>query len=124
MHKTMNLTNLDYLKLMADGDRDMEQTMLEMLLVELPEEFGKMETLFAANDWLPLSKVSHKMKSTLPFIGNDELTSVNLKIEQLTKREGHPPIKDEVRVIGNSIQQFGKLLPSILQELNKILNTY
>jgi HPt (histidine-containing phosphotransfer) domain-containing protein len=120
----MNLTNLDYLKLMADGDQDMEQTMLEMLLVELPEEFDKMKTLFAASAWLPLSKVSHKMKSTLPFIGNDELTSANLRIEQLTKQEDHPPLKDEIIIIEDSIQQFGNLLPGVIEELNKILNTY
>lgn len=119
----MNSINLDYLKLMADGDQEMELTMLEMLLTELPEEFDKMKSLHTAQDWNQLSRVSHKMKSTLAFIGNDELTRANLTIEQLTKKET-PPDQDEIKTIGEMMEQFGQLLPGVLSELQKVAAEY
>ncbi len=120
----MRLTNLDYLKLMSDGDRDMEQTMLEILLTELPEEFNKMKSLFAEQQWEGLSKVSHKMKSTLAFIGNADMTNANLKIEQLTKQKDNPPIKDDVEVIADMMVQFEGMLPAVLEELNQAFESY
>jgi HPt (histidine-containing phosphotransfer) domain-containing protein len=83
----MSYINLEYLRLMADGDADLEKTMLDMLLEELPAEFTKMKSLFAAENWEELSKVSHKMKSTLAFIGNESMTNANKAIEKLSKNQ-------------------------------------
>ena len=120
----MRLTNLDYLKLMSDGDRDMEQTMLEILLAELPEEFDKMKSLFAQQQWENLSKVSHKMKSTLAFIGNSDLTNANLKIEQLTKQKDNPPGENDIEVIADMMAQFEGLLPEVMEELKQAFESY
>ncbi len=124
MPTTVNIVNLDYLKLMTDGDEEMEQTMLEMLLSELPEEFEKMEALHAAHDWQDLNKVSHKMKSTLAFIGNEDLTNANLKIEQLTKVAERPPVGEDINVVNDMMQQFGALLPKVMKELKQLLDSY
>ena len=118
MQVTMNHTNLDYLKLMADGDRDMEQTMLEMLLSELPEEFAKMKSLYQEQNWEELSKVSHKMKSTLAFIGNEDVTAANKQIEQLAKSEVG------LEIIESLMATFENRLPDILAELKQIFKTY
>ena len=123
MHTTSNLTNLEYLKLMSDGDQEMEMTMLEMLLEELPTEFEKMKALHTVRDWEELSRVSHKMKSTLAFIGNEDLTTANLKIEHLTKRE-MPPNNDEIQVIGKMMELFDGLLPRVLEELQTVARSY
>ena len=120
---TMSHTNLEYLKLMSDGDQEMEKVMLEMLLDELPSEFEKMKTLHAAQEWKELSKVSHKMKSTLAFIGNADMTGANLKIEQLTKQESLPSA-DEVQVIGAMMEQFGEVLPEVMGELREVFEGY
>lgn len=80
-----NHIKLDYLDLMSDGDPDMKKTMLEMLLAELPEEFAKMRNLTDQKGWEELGNVSHKMKSTLAFVGNDEMTNSNKKLELLAK---------------------------------------
>ena len=123
MHSIKNLINLDYLKLMADGDRDMEKVMLEMLLTELPSEFDKMKSLQHSQDWQELSKVSHKMKSTLAFIGNEEITAANLKVEQLTKQES-PPNNEDIICIGENMQIFQNLLPEVISELNQVTASY
>lgn len=77
--------NLDYLEMMTGGDSDMRQTMLEMLLDELPTEIGKMRPLVESKNWNELKEVSHKMKSTLAFIGNDGMTLANREIENICK---------------------------------------
>ncbi len=79
--------DLSYMDLMADGDNEMKKTMLEMLLDELPSEIKKMENLCSSSDWANLKLVSHKLKSTLAFVGNDEMTNSNSKVEKLAKEE-------------------------------------
>lgn len=123
MQTVMNLINLDYLKLMTDGDRDMEQTMLEMLLDELPSEVEKIKTCFAETNWQDLSKVSHKLKSTLAFIGNDNLTAANKTIELLTKND-RIPNETEIVEIENQINLADQIVPGVIQELKQIFSQY
>ena len=77
--------NLDYLDLMADGDDSMKKVLLEMLIEELPDEIVKMRSLQQQSNWSELSSVSHKMKSTLSYVGNDDMSESNKTIEQNTK---------------------------------------
>ncbi len=77
--------NLAYLELMADNDPEMKAVMLDMLLDELPEELEKMKNHFASGSWEDLGSVSHKMKSTLAFVGNEEMTAANKDIETMAK---------------------------------------
>ena len=77
--------NLDYLNLMADGDESMKKIMLGMLLEELPAEIHKMKDMYEENNYEELGSISHKMKSTLAFVGNEVLTSTNKEIEEISK---------------------------------------
>ncbi len=79
--------NLDYLNLMADGDDSMKKIMMEMLLDELPVEIAKMKEVHRTDDLDELSSISHKMKSTLAFVGNEVLTKTNKEIEEICKTE-------------------------------------
>lgn len=79
--------DLSYMDLMSDGDVDMKRMMLELLFDEPKEEIQKMKRLCTAADWDELSKVSHKMKSTLAFVGNDTLTQTNKQVEQAAKTQ-------------------------------------
>ncbi len=80
-----NYVNLDYLNMMSDGDDSMKKVMLEMLFEELPEEVAKMRSLLEAGAITELGAVSHKMKSTLAFVGNGEMTAANKEVEELAK---------------------------------------
>ncbi len=115
MNTAIKYTNLDYLHLMADGDEDMVQTMLGMLMEELPEEVAKIKKLNEAQDWPELSKVSHKMKSTLAFIGNDEMTNANKEIELLSKNN------QDLYRIGGLVEILENNLSPVLAELQQSL---
>ena len=85
MNTSFEFINTDYLNLMSDGDEDMKEMMVDMMLEEIPVEMNKMSQLQEAKDWKELREVSHKMKSTLAFIGNDAMTNANAQIEEIAK---------------------------------------
>jgi HPt (histidine-containing phosphotransfer) domain-containing protein len=108
--------SLDYLDLMTEGDNEMRNTMLAMLLDELPAEIAKMRPLFEAKDWHELREVSHKMKSTLAFIGNDTMTEANKKLELIAKNpEGNEAIKGLILILEEHV-------PIVMEDLEDCLN--
>ncbi len=95
--------NLDYLDLMSDGDVEMKKVMLEMLFDELPSEIKKMSVCLKEEDWDELRSVSHKMKSTLAFVGNEEMTMANKVLEQNAKnRENFDEMPSLLAVLENT----------------------
>ena len=111
--KIYKYINLDYLEMMSDGDDSMKKTMLEMLLEELPLEFGKMTELLEQENWETLNSVSHKMKSTLAFVGNEEMTNANKQIELMAKSD---PSTESLKDLINSLE---RLCPMVISELEE-----
>jgi HPt (histidine-containing phosphotransfer) domain-containing protein len=109
--KTYKFVNLDYMDMMSDGDGSMKKIMLEMLLEELPQEVKKMTELLEQKNWDDLSSVSHKMKSTLAFVGNEEMTNANKQIELLAKSSPSP---EEIKGLLSVLE---KLYPLAIAEL-------
>ena len=103
------------MEMMSDGDDSMKKIMLEMLLEELPEEINKMEASCQAANWNDLSSVSHKLKSTLAFVGNDEMTTANKNIESYAKGA------ENTDQIPDLIQTLKSLCPHTIAELNQEL---
>lgn len=104
------------MEMMSDGDDSMKKIMLEMLLEELPQEIQKLEALCGTSDWSEVNSVSHKLKSTLAFVGNDDMTNTNKNIEIYTKNH------NELDKIPNLVQQLKSIYPNTITELNQELN--
>ena len=83
--KAYTFINLGYMDMMSDGDNDMKKIMLEMLLEEIPIELQKMRDQIGPANWTEMASISHKMKSTLAFVGNDTMTNANKEIEHISK---------------------------------------
>jgi len=115
IESTHEFINLEYLDLMADGDTSMRQVLLEMLLTELPVELNKMRVLLDQQDWGELREVSHKMKSTLPFIGNKSLIEANKEIERRSKEE------EDLQGIPHLLQVLESAYPNVELELKREL---
>lgn len=103
--------NLAYLHLMSDGDLETEQTILSMLIHEIPTEIQLMRTALTEGNWNVLREVSHKMKSTLSFIGNPKMTEANTEIELLCKTN------PDVSRIKDLLPIMEAELPDVLAEL-------
>jgi len=106
--------NLEYMEMMSDGDDSMKKIMLEMLITELPEELQKMTACIPSSNWEEMCSVSHKMKSTLAFVGNDSMTTANREIESMTK-DGDA----NVSAITTNMETLNNLCPNVLEELKK-----
>ena len=74
MHKYLDLSYVDSL---IGDDNETKIVILSTLLDEVPQELGKMEELIDSEDWKVFHEVSHKLKSTLAYLGNDEIFKVN-----------------------------------------------
>ena len=106
--------NLEYMEMMSDGDDSMKKIMLEMLIAELPEELEKMTNCVPASTWEEMCSISHKMKSTLAFVGNDSMTTANREVESMTK-SGSPDVSD----ISSHMETLNNLCPNVIEELKK-----
>ncbi len=115
--KKYQFIDLSYLDLMSDGDIDMKSMMLNMLQEEIPVEIKKMSTLEKEKDWNQLSKVSHKMKSTLAFVGNATMIETNKEIEEIAKSE-----KNTNR-LSALLDKLIELYPQVLTELEEEAET-
>ncbi len=115
--KIYKYINLDYLDMMSDGDESMKKTMLEMLLEELPREFGQMTELLEQRNWETLSSVSHKMKSTLAFVGNEEMTNANQQVEQIAK--SNPSAKSLTGLMNLLVSLCPRVITELEEEFSK-----
>ena len=100
--------------LMTDGDVPVKKMMLEMLFEELPEEFQQLKRHYTSSNWPELKAITHKMKSTLTFVGNPEMISANNKIEDLVDQDfGEHEITDSITIMEG-------ILPLAMAELRKV----
>ncbi len=120
--------DLSYLELMSDGDADMKGILLDMLLTEPSGEFDKMQKLAAEQNWDELKQVSHKMKSTLPYVGFEELTETNKKIDKTLWERQNSGISEEtiaqtVSALVNTVTElYTKALPELQDARNNLMN--
>ena len=107
--------NLDYLNIMTGNDTEMMQTMISMLVEELPVEIEKMHTTLQNKDWNELFNISHKMKTTLSFIGNNEMTEINKDVEHHARNQKH------LELLPDMIQRLDHLGVHALREMSSLM---
>ena len=107
--------NLEYLDTMTGGDAETTQQMLEMLIDEIPIEITKMQKAVASQDWEEVFQISHKLKTTFAFIGNDNMTSINKKVEGATRQT-----VNQKELLKEAIEELLKDVPSKVEELNAL----
>jgi HPt (histidine-containing phosphotransfer) domain-containing protein len=110
---TYNHINLEYLDTMTGGDEEMKNEMLSMLIIEIPDEMGKMEAATKAADWEEVFQISHKFKTTLSFIGNEEMITTNKTVEYCSRH------RVDVTEIPAMVAQLAEKMPLVLEELKQ-----
>ncbi len=100
--------------LMADGDVPMQKLMLFMLLDEIPAQLQRMNTAFEMKDWYLLRRLSHKMKTTLSFVGNDTLILANHQLVEDIKTS--QPLEQ----ISQLLTQLNDAMPTVLEEVKAV----
>ena len=70
----------------------------------------------AASDWEEVFQVSHKFKTTLSFIGSEELIAINKTVEHCSRH------RIDVEEIPPMIAQIVEKTPFIMKELATVYN--
>jgi HPt (histidine-containing phosphotransfer) domain-containing protein len=110
--------NLEYLELLSEGDVEMTNTIIEMLIKEIPTELDKMEIANANKDWEELFVIAHKMKSTLSYVGNESMISANSQIENSTRH------KQNFDIIADKLETLLSLCTKVVDELTTAKHSF
>lgn len=106
-----------YLKSISGGDKDTEHTILQMLLVDMEQLCPMLRVHFTASNWEDLEKVSHKLKSSLAFSGNEDIIKNNDKLLEIARTQIQ---LDQAPVL---ITKMENLTPLIIEELQREMKT-
>ncbi len=111
--------DLSYLELMSDGDLDMKGVLLEMLLSDPAKEVERMKSFTKEKNWEEVKLVSHKMKTSFPYIGYKKLIDTNVLIDSKLFEWQSGDISDEdiSDTIPNLVHQVDHYLQEAVQEL-------
>ncbi len=69
----MAYTNLEYLKKMTDGNKEIIREMIELFLAQVPGFIHNLNACYANQQYEALGKEAHKAKSSLQIMGMGEL---------------------------------------------------
>ena len=83
--KAKKLTDLSYLKDLAGGDNSLIQRAVGKFLESTPETIREMDVCLASRSYLDLSKLAHKLKSSVATMGMTEAKEAMFSIEQIGK---------------------------------------
>jgi HPt (histidine-containing phosphotransfer) domain-containing protein len=110
-------TNLVYLQQMTGNNHDIMKEMIQMFLAQLDETSIELDLLFKNCNWLELSRLAHKMKSSALVIGVETMTKDMIELESLAKETTQPEKCKEC------INRFNELSMRVKAELEECLLT-
>ncbi|MCB0571113.1 MAG: Hpt domain-containing protein [Phaeodactylibacter sp.] len=108
--------DLSYLGIIAGEDAETRKQLLALLIEDLEEQLPALGQLFRQQDWPALFSVSHHLKSTFAFAGNEGMTSANRLIERHLREAPDGPQQD---FIAAQVEAMESLLPQVLAELRQ-----
>lgn len=79
--------NMDYLDEISEGNQDLACDLIEMFIKQVPIFNEQLDRLYKNGDFILLSKLAHKIKSSVAMMGISELTS-DMKTLELIAKEG------------------------------------
>jgi len=79
------LTDLKYLQQMTGNDRDMMKEMITLFLHQLAEMRVDVDFLMESQNWMDLSRLAHKIKSSSLVMGVEQMARDMKELELLAK---------------------------------------
>jgi len=103
--------DLNQLKELSGNDADFMVEIIELILENAPAAASSMKELLAAADFDTLSKVAHKLKSTLNILGDQDLLQV---IDWLEHTCQEKPASNEISGMVSYIDKYIESLVTFL----------
>ncbi len=82
-------TDLAYLNKLANGSNEFITQMLTLFIEQTPDAIGRMEKYAQENNWELLSKIAHKMKPSIMFVGLKEIEKEVKTLEDYSAEGSH-----------------------------------
>ena len=111
------ITDLKYLQQMTDNDSASMNEMIELFLNQLAEMRLDIKTLADSENWCELSRLAHKIKSSLLVMGAEQMANDMKELELLAK-EGK-----SVQKYPDYIARFMTMSDSVEVELRTYLES-
>jgi len=100
-----SVIDLEYLKILSKGDEIFEKNMIRSFSIQMPEELNRLKSSILDKDYKQIGTIAHNMKSTVSFMGLNQLTPLLQQIEQECKRQnGISRISDNFTLIDATCQ--------------------
>jgi HPt (histidine-containing phosphotransfer) domain-containing protein len=109
--------NLNYLRLMVGNDPATVRSILTSLVARLSIELDEVVALCEAEHWDELTLASHKLKSSLAFVGNEQMTAANDELERLAGS------RSELHRAPGLVRDLAARLPSIVRAIEKEIDS-
>ena len=104
-------TDLSYLKEISTGDPIIIKKTVDKFLETTPPILDQMDIHLQEEEHYELGRCAHKLKSSLAFMGIEELKSDILQVERITKA------KDEVDKLPPLVSHIREVIEASYQEL-------
>jgi HPt (histidine-containing phosphotransfer) domain-containing protein len=112
----MAYTDLNYLKNITEGNKEIVREMIEMFILQVPEFITNLNRFYQTGQYAALGKEAHKAKSSLQIMGMTEL-ELEMKRFQLKTIE-----EIEVESYPVHIRNFENQCKAAIEELKAELN--
>ncbi len=107
---------LEYLETITGGDVETRKTILNMLLDDLETLCPKLSLFTEARNWEELEKIAHKLKSSLAFAGNENLTRSNEIILENSR------LKKGLEALPMEVAKMEAITPLVIAEIKEELS--
>jgi len=112
------VTDLHYLKELADGSLDFEKEMISMFLTQVPQNFEKLKHAQESKNWDEVKKMAHKMKPNFSIIGVKSLMEVFQFIELNSSTQSNlAEVAEKINFAGRTISRISSELSEELKIL-------
>lgn len=108
-------TDLTYLKNMSGGNKEVMKEMIDIFCEQVKEISENMFQSLSDNDWLSLSRLAHKAKSSVAIMGMAEMEN------DLKKLEHYAAEQKEVDIYKSLVEKFDAECKIAIGELKNYL---
>jgi len=99
------LTDYTYLKSLSQDDNDTFTMLLETLLKDTPGEIVKLEEAHSSKDWEAIKAASHKLKSTVHYMGMaDTNTALKIIEDESYQQKNYDTLEERIKEIRIEIE--------------------
>ena len=97
---TASVINMEYLQSLSKGDKNFENNMIKSFSTQMPLELKELKRAIDENNYEKIGALAHNMKSTVSYMGLQQLTSLLQEIEaESEKRNSMSRITENFAVV-------------------------